>query len=303
MQDGTLIEREELLAVPSLAARTWAWAITAPPVVGPSSLRAAVSVVSDDDRWMPGEFFMDGYRRMREAVHSSAQGGPPVVPSAGKKKHGLHFEDLLAQWFSHDPEIELLARDLPVEDGGSTVGQIDFLLQWRDLVYHLEVAVKFYLRFGGPQAMDGYVGSDLRDRMDRKVAHMLWHQREITLSRAGRATLLERGLPLPDRRVVSVRGLLFEPITVGDTIPRYWWAPVELWRDHPGFQDLWWTKVLPSQWMAPLREDEATWEDHRRFDARECDDGRRRPVLVAGLGEEAGARREVTRGFIAPRRF
>ena len=64
------------------------------------------------------------------------------------RRLGLYYEQLWQFVLAQTPDIQLLATNLPIRDGGQTLGELDLLFRDREGVHHLELAVKFYL---GPQ--------------------------------------------------------------------------------------------------------------------------------------------------------
>ncbi|MFU1922732.1 DUF1853 family protein, partial [Klebsiella pneumoniae] len=53
---------------------------------------------------------------------------------------------------SQKVDVRLIAANLPVRDGGHTLGELDLLLRDDDGIHHLELAIKLYL---GPQSGPG----------------------------------------------------------------------------------------------------------------------------------------------------
>ena len=98
------------------------------------------------------------------------------------RRLGFYAERLLAFWFGIAPHIELVAANLPVRDGGKTVGEFDFLLRVDGVPLHLEAASKFYL-----QLEDGaWVGASLRDALLLKAGKT---RQQLQLSRHPAASL------------------------------------------------------------------------------------------------------------------
>jgi len=93
------------------------------------------------------------------------------------QKLGHLYEDALARLLNSSPRVELLEKNLQIQQGKhSTVGELDFLIRMPDgLLVHLELATKFYLAV---KVDDGfaYPGPDSRDNYDRKLDRLLSHQ-------------------------------------------------------------------------------------------------------------------------------
>ena len=72
---------------------------------------------------------------------------------------GIYFERLWQFFLQQDPQVELLAHNLPIHDSGRTLGEFDCLYHChqRQCDVHLELAVKYYL--GYPPSDPGEVSS------------------------------------------------------------------------------------------------------------------------------------------------
>lgn len=91
---------------------------------------------------------------------------------------GRYAECLLGFFLQHGPAGRLVAANVALRLAGRTIGECDFLVEsasGRRL--HWELAVKCYLHAGGERAeLADYVGPNLQDRFDLKLAHLLGHQ-------------------------------------------------------------------------------------------------------------------------------
>lgn len=290
------------------ALRDALWALKLPSIAEPVShgtelcTGPPLRIVSAAERWMPRRFF----ELIRAGLYEAAARDPDLVrhlPRIGSMRHGLAYEQIVLQACRASPELEVLAHGMTVAGGdGITRGQADFLIRWEGFVWHLETAVKFYLRLGGPGDLAGYLGPSLRDRLDRKLAHMLFHQRTLLRHPDARAQLIRLGLPAPDHACISIRGVVFEPLHQGGGPP--WWCPYEdlRGRQHPprGQEELLWTVVEASGWFSPLAADEATWCAWKDLDLDGEFAGGRTSVCVAFRPAEAAW--ESGRGLIVRRR-
>lgn len=241
------------------------------------------------------------------------------VRAARDQRLGLYFEALWHFFLHSDPEAELLAHNLPVREGGRTVGEFDCLYRCRDSgqVVHLELAVKFYLYTGADSGGTGdgradWLGPGRRDRLDRKLDHLATRQTRLADESAARRLLESRGL-MPARREVAVKGRLFRRPDQSCLPPpgfntaqalMSWGSPdtlTALLADKHAKYAL----VLPRQcWLSPLQLSEAPLsgllppEGQDRCAALQTQlAGSNRPVLVATLDSEY---RELQRFFVAP---
>ncbi len=240
------------------------------------------------------------------------------VSAVREQRLGLYFESLWHFFLDSDPESDLLAHNLPVREGGRTVGEFDCLYRCRkrDQVVHLELAVKFYLYTGAGSGGTGdgradWLGPGRRDRLDRKLDHLATRQTRLADDSGARRLLEARGL-VPGRREVAVKGRLFRR-TDQACLPPPGFNPAQSllnWVTPDTLNELLTDKhaayalILPRRcWLSPLHLSEAPIPDLlplcpdrgvalQRQLANEC-----RPVLVASLDNEY---RERQRFFVAP---
>ncbi len=91
---------------------------------------------------------------------------------------GRYAECLLSYFLEHGPAGRLVAANVALRLAGRTIGECDFLVKTASgRRLHWELAVKCYLHAGGDRAeLSDYVGPNLQDRFDLKLAHLLGHQ-------------------------------------------------------------------------------------------------------------------------------
>ncbi|MEL6342942.1 MAG: DUF1853 family protein [Myxococcota bacterium] len=137
----------------------------------------------------------------------------PLPPAGGPLSGplGRRFEQRWRAYFDHHPDWTVLAADQPIRDGGRTLGAPDLIVARGAAVWHLELAVKFYLcrpdRSGA--ALADWVGPSVRDRLDKKVTRTRTHQLPLLDQPAAKTWLQARGLPTPTHRGAVMKGVLF----------------------------------------------------------------------------------------------
>ena len=179
---------------------------------------------------------------------------------------GIYFESLLAFWLQHLPDTELLAQNLVVGQPGLQLGEFDLL--FRDLVqrqlFHWEVTVKFYLRYG--KADYQWLGPNPRDSLQRKLNKVF--DRQLHLSEHPRAMqILQR--ELGQHQLVPqafVKGYLFYPYDsdwlnptqippgVSASHLKGWWchhAEVPAWLQSSPAENRW-LALSRLQWLSPV---------------------------------------------------
>jgi hypothetical protein len=215
---------------------------------------------------------------------------------------GLYFESLWQFFLSSDPEVKLIAHNLPVYGDDRTLGEFDciYYCRRRHRPIHLELAVKFYL--GAPhidpseETSDwrNWLGPNTRDRLDLKLSRLLEHQIRLSELPEAKAQLQRLGIDQPIREI-EVKGYLFQPS--GTVYPppmafnpeqkiNTWLSIARLSStlekaSNPGFM------VLPrSHWLSPAKADglQAAWKADRLVDELSAHfRDTERPLLVAGL--------------------
>lgn len=230
------------------------------------------------------------------------------IAAARMTRLGRYAECLLAWFLTHGPAARLIAANVPLRRKGVTLGECDFLVETstgRRL--HWELAVKCYLHAGdGRGELADYVGPNLQDRFDLKLAHLLDHQLRLS-AREEFASLGHRG---PWDAQMFVKGWLFyrngqtgrDPVEIDPAHARGWWSTQSDWPSFSnGHADGW--IVLPRlDWLAPRVHDARRAPDFISADALAQQLMQQTaPTMVAGFVRNAeGNWIERSRGFIVP---
>ncbi|MCX2981699.1 DUF1853 family protein [Halieaceae bacterium IMCC14734] len=170
---------------------------------------------------------------------------------------GLYFEALWHFFLAADESVELVAHNLPVRDGGRTLGEFD-VIYWclqRQQHVHLELALKYYLGLPG---QDIWLGPNQRDRLSNKVQHLVQRQIRLSEQTASTAPLLELGVKKL-RREIEVKGYLFDApheralppagLHAGNPLRR--WLEVDEFASHNN-DTARWLILTRQQWLAPV---------------------------------------------------
>ena len=173
---------------------------------------------------------------------------------------GLYYERLWQYLLTTDPEIEMIGSNVPVRKGSHTVGEFDCLyrcLRSNECV-HLELAVKFYL---GAARQGRWYGPNARDRLDKKVDHLLSHQIQLSLTPAAQGVLSELGVTQCTPRI-DLKGYLFAP-AAGMPSPEGYskkhsmqsWLPVSQFDIEKAPADCHWQLLPRARWLGPFRSE------------------------------------------------
>jgi uncharacterized protein len=237
---------------------------------------------------------------------------------------GRYAEWLLGWFLQHGPSARLIAAGVPLRRAGVTLGECDFLLETRQGArLHWELAVKCYLHAGevGPQStarLADFVGPNLKDRFDLKLAHLLDHQ----LPLSARDEFASVGYAGPWTPQMFIKGWLFyrhgetpaDPVELDPAHGRGWWVTRSDWPDFAAEHARKWRSLPRLEWLAPRRAQPDEQNERRSEDegaALRCVDAstlaeqlshhQHGPAMVVAFAEDdAGNLIERSRGFIVP---
>ena len=193
--------------------RDLAWACFSPPLIYAGQLAKQGSGITDCT------FELTAQRRAwLEALDRDASILLAHLAQRPSHRLGIYFEQLWQFFLRQDPEVQLVASNLPVHDQGSTLGEFDciYFCQRRQRHVHLELAVKYFL--GGLDTGPGegssagrdWLGPDTRDRLDKKIDHILYRQILLSDNSVARQRLSELGIERPLKEI-ALKGQLFQP--------------------------------------------------------------------------------------------
>lgn len=122
---------------------------------------------------------------------------------------GRYFERLLFECLKTSTKTEFLVENLGVHAPHHTLGELDVVFRDCDtqVVYHWEVAFKYYLKRGVENSLNDFVGPAARDTLVRKLTHIRDKQLPVVSSPEGRAVL--KSFLKSDDEAVSSEVLLF----------------------------------------------------------------------------------------------
>lgn len=92
------------------------------------------------------------------------------------RRLGIYAERLMAFFFDHSPHINLITHSFQVIRNGETLGEIDFIIEWKGELYHIELAVKYYLGIDDLNEFKNWIGPSGNDNLALKLTKALDQQ-------------------------------------------------------------------------------------------------------------------------------
>ncbi|WP_207061146.1 DUF1853 family protein [Motiliproteus sp. SC1-56] len=270
------------------AVRDLAWALLCPPLWAQGSPHA------------PG-LAPDELKAYFQTLDHSPQALEAHLASSSTRRLGLYHEQLLLFLLDTHPAVAEAYRGVAVREGGTTLGEADFIyrLDKFNFFIHLEVAFKFFLEFDGE-----WLGTDPTDSLGRKAHRMANHQLPLSETEAFRKSW-HRGAVT--QRIGWIRGCRFIPLsgfTHSDKAPvakswTGWW----LYHDE--------VTVLPAtahfqivprdRWLSPVRAlSSKDFIASRDLSAPLSPD---HPAMLARMVPVADHWQEADRGMVMPRHW
>lgn len=183
-----------LIASPSLLANT-----------------ARAPAISSDKWWNWFVSSMDAIKR----DDTSPERLNAFVNTQRRYKLGLYAEDLFLYFLMNFTEYEILAHDMQVFIEKRSIGAFDFILRAKDgTIEHWEMAIKYFVQYLPSSQWVHFIGPGGKDSLHRKMDKMLGRQILLGDKAPAQKELLEKGIPLPQKkRIVSV-GKLFSHLSI-----------------------------------------------------------------------------------------
>ncbi|WP_114416242.1 DUF1853 family protein [Marinospirillum perlucidum] len=172
------------------------------------------------------------------------------IRQLSRPRLGAYHEALWKFLLQTSPGVELLAHNLPIRHNKRTLGELDLVFADRQThrLYHLEVAVKFYLGLplgpGKATSASRWIGPGGMDSLAHKASHTLKHQLPLSDHPLAREAL----------QAICPKELQWTPQ-----------EPVEKYLALPGYLFYPWQEHLPSPQGSNLDHQQGLWLYHHQL--------------------------------------
>ena len=232
---------------------------------------------------------------------------------------GIYFEALWQFFISEDPELELIASNQPLQRRGKTLGEFDIVYRnkKRKQVYHLELAIKFYLDSlpGKSEAapLSRWLGPNGNDSLVNKINRLLNHQIMLSDTDEAKHWLASKGVRNIQKQI-ALKGQLFSHFStsarpcrsnqLASNHSHYQWLRLS---EVPYILNLHnhWLILEKPFWISPVtvyNEDSSATEiypaDKLLLKLQDYFQQQQRPVLLCALQFTNEAYREAKRCFV-----
>lgn len=230
--------------------RDLAWVIASPPLVSGNI---------DDVHWWSNIDCLTEFNDCLNELHKLDLDPQPLIKHLVNLKNrrlGSIFEGLISYWLIISPNFKELYQNIQLIEDKHTYGEIDFIIKEisTDKVIHLEVAVKFYLGCKPYEDPYRWFGTNTKDQLGKKIAHLKTHQTQLSSSYPDK--LKKYVVHTIDAKHCFVKGRLFYPedsnippqnLSLVDNHLRGRWSYVDKVSDSKKM-----IKINKSHWLATL---------------------------------------------------
>ena len=224
------------------------------------------------------------------------------------RRVGQQFELMINQYLECHPYITDIKRNIQIYNQKITLGELDSIFQMDQQWFHLEMAVKFYLKLGSSGQLEDWVGPNLKDNLGKKWRRMLNHQSQLTCLDESKSYLSDMQIS-EITPLVWVKGSLFQhpqdqsnsyPYPINPSHSRGWWVRKAELVKHLNSSGLAGGYIVPSKpnWLTPIAQYKGRTLTLAQLQSRVRDF--KQPELIWCVLGEGASRQIISRGFVVP---
>ena len=197
--------------------RDLAWACFSPSLLLTPELLTQKSADDEQNITECGLALTPPRRAWLEALDRDASALLEHLSKQRSHRLGVYFEHLWHFFLEQDPATDLAAHNLPIHHHGKTLGEFDciYFCHERQRHFHLELAVKFFLSHRQASTdetashWNEWLGPNTKDRLDRKIEHLMQRQIRLGDNPVAREQLRRLGI-FELGKEVEIKGYLFQ---------------------------------------------------------------------------------------------
>lgn len=158
----------------NLNVRNLYWLLFSPNLINEQSLKG---IPSFPENWLDiwyehsEEFFIE--------LNENPSALDAFLDKTNSYRLGIYAERLLQYFFENFNETRLLLCNYQVFNGKTTIGEIDFVIEWEEWVLHIELAVKYYLLNEDENSLNDWIGPSGKDNLGKKTEKVKNHQLKL----------------------------------------------------------------------------------------------------------------------------
>lgn len=127
------------------------------------------------------------------------------------------FEEIIKQ----DSFFNLICSNVQLFQGKKTIGEVDYIFEWKDILFHLEVSYKFYLydESNSDLFRNRWIGPNRKDSLALKLLKLELNQFPLRHSEEFKKLLKKFSLSKPLHQSVLLKAQLFIPFKTSIRLP------------------------------------------------------------------------------------
>ena len=140
----------------------------------------------------------------------------PKINPLGKRVEFI-FEEIIKQ----DSFFKLICSNVQIFQGKKTIGEVDYIFEWKNVLFHLEVSYKFYLYDASKSdsLINCWIGPNRKDSLSLKLLKLELNQFPIIHSEEFKKILKKYKLNKPLHQILLLKTQLFTPFKTSIRLP------------------------------------------------------------------------------------